>query len=599
MSRTTTTLEDLTTKFPSLDSSLIAALYNDRDSCDATDMAKLDAELELLHLESFASEDSAAWTSDPAGSSTDNGDTASEWTSPDYSETSSSSPSSRSGGSVMLQFLTTAFPHLPSYSLEAKLQDGSAMQNIVEVILSEEYIRELEERGIDGLEDDLARPVHPPLAQWIEPQRKKKKERGRTIVLGDVRQGGATALPTQPKPRAAPTPTAAVRRAMDESPWIRLDSISLRLAQLIPTATPATFLSPFHDPKHATPAAALRFALAGIAQKCTIQILPETLRFLLETFPPEDLAQDADAALEDVALKDDASLCLRAAQGSMEDAIDVLTILRDFAKAPQYGTVHAPAPSTPLIATSSTISQQTLRLVPQRASTAPPEVTTFSQAAAANAKRATTSNNSWQTVERKKKPPPAQPPHSDFIPAYRVGGSSRNPRYHSTAKVQAAGYEEEVTFHRIEARALQRERTEALRHAMRYWRQGNARNLGGEVAIYYAERARELYDAAHTHSLDAARVTVNATRRSTASHDEIDLHGLTIAEAAVVVKEVLKKNPPTPDRPLRIITGKGMHSREYKTVLQPALMSRLSDDGWTVKLWDAGLTVRGRTNAAR
>lgn len=45
--------------------------------------------------------------------------------------------------------------------------------------------------------------------------------------------------------------------------------------------------------------------------------------------------------------------------------------------------------------------------------------------------------------------------------------------------------------------------------------------------------------------------------------------------------------------PLRIITGKGNHSAGRVGVLKPALQSALTEDGWIVTTWDAGLVVRG------
>lgn len=47
-------------------------------------------------------------------------------------------------------------------------------------------------------------------------------------------------------------------------------------------------------------------------------------------------------------------------------------------------------------------------------------------------------------------------------------------------------------------------------------------------------------------------------------------------------------------KPLRIITGRGAHSVNKKSVLKPALRNVLHDDGWLVSEWTGGLDVRGQ-----
>ena len=76
----------------------------------------------------------------------------------------------------------------------------------------------------------------------------------------------------------------------------------------------------------------------------------------------------------------------------------------------------------------------------------------------------------------------------------------------------------------------------------------------------------------------------------------IDLHGTTVAEAIQIVKDVLKDDPPTAARPLKIITGRGKHSTNGVGVLGPAVNNALAEEGWNVGKWDGGLIVRGRTS---
>jgi hypothetical protein len=45
---------------------------------------------------------------------------------------------------------------------------------------------------------------------------------------------------------------------------------------------------------------------------------------------------------------------------------------------------------------------------------------------------------------------------------------------------------------------------------------------------------------------------------------------------------------------VEIITGRGIHSPNKVSVLQPALKNALVRDGWIVDSWDGGLSVRGK-----
>lgn len=55
-------------------------------------------------------------------------------------------------------------------------------------------------------------------------------------------------------------------------------------------------------------------------------------------------------------------------------------------------------------------------------------------------------------------------------------------------------------------------------------------------------------------------------------------------------------SPTYPEKPLKIITGRGKHSVNGVGVLGPAIRSTLAEDGWFVGTWEAGLVVRGRAS---
>src|ERR1700691_4807479 len=97
------------------------------------------------------------------------------------------------------------------------------------------------------------------------------------------------------------------------------------------------------------------------------------------------------------------------------------------------------------------------------------------------------------------------------------------------------------------------------------------------------------------------------SRMSPQNRDTVDLHGTSIAEATVIVKEILQQEGSSPSsyfssyllspdplivqyvhvaKPLKIITGRGKHSVNRIGVLKPAVRTALMADGWFVSMWD-------------
>lgn len=134
------------------------------------------------------------------------------------------------------------------------------------------------------------------------------------------------------------------------------------------------------------------------------------------------------------------------------------------------------------------------------------------------------------------------------------------------------------------------QREELLREAGRAWRGP----LGGEVALYYAQRAREVTEKAREDALDEARGFVEAKRYASDDKRSIDLHGTCVQEAIVITSEILEREGCSPAYPLRLITGRGTHSAGGVGVLKPAVHRALVNKGWDVRMWDGGLVVRGR-----
>ena len=98
-----------------------------------------------------------------------------------------------------------------------------------------------------------------------------------------------------------------------------------------------------------------------------------------------------------------------------------------------------------------------------------------------------------------------------------------------------------------------------------------------------------------------------------ANRDTIDLHGTSVSEAIVIVKDILQQEGSSPStyfssglfllpansffllaKPLTIITGRGIHSVNGVGVLRPAVRIALEEDGWYIGAWDGGLFVKGK-----
>lgn len=98
------------------------------------------------------------------------------------------------------------------------------------------------------------------------------------------------------------------------------------------------------------------------------------------------------------------------------------------------------------------------------------------------------------------------------------------------------------------------------------------------------------------HVCNVASTHLFVLRESGQNGCSIDLHGTTVAEAIQIAKDVLRDDPPTPARPLMIITGRGKHSTNGVGVLGPAVGNALLEDGWNVAKFHGGLTIRGRSS---
>ncbi|KAG1817119.1 uncharacterized protein BJ212DRAFT_152571 [Suillus subaureus] len=367
--------DTLQTEFPQIDTSLLAAIIADhaQEGVDATRSSdQVETIRDILKvLANQAQEDECEL--DDIMSTT-------SLTTPDLCDsitTASESSSSQHSFSSPLGFLQEAFSDVPMERLKRLLReecgetlegDGDIdMERVVEYILNMEHIRDLEERGIDALEDtpspllsgDWETVVHtkpkvtPKLATPT-----KKKAKGRTIKIVDMMQmQHAPSSPT--KTKGMQKEGVAMGAGVDI--WTQVSSLSTQLAALLPPAPPSHFASFFHSPTHATPAHALRAALAALPPTSTTSVKHKakqknpirksnedaetnTLSGLLDLLQASPTFATLDAEQRDT-LYADARVALSAAQNRPDDALDIVWILRDLEHpASQAGIYHLPPP---------------------------------------------------------------------------------------------------------------------------------------------------------------------------------------------------------------------------------------------------------------
>lgn len=529
---------------PPLDSSLIAAIIADYDiSTSSTDelqalrevLSQLadQAEKELVDEDILSEQFSNVHMSSYSitDDTTSSHDVFSPHISPQSSHTAASSTSDASSQhsfSSPLGFLQAAFPHVPTAKLRSALSnaddaDSVDMESVVEGLLSSEFVRELEERGLDGLEDAGVEEEAwmiadgPGKRKKVNPSpmkvAKKGKKRGPTFTFGDVRQ----------KQLERSSPSSPRTAAPD--PWTQLSSVASYLSTLLPTHSASYFSSAFHSPEYSSPAKALRAVLHNVISTPSSSSTPDSeddLRsahtaMLFTMFDvlrasPEYLGLNAE---ERDQMMEDGELALQATHGQPDRAIDIVWLLRDLERDStsgefSWGVYHYPAPvRPPPVPNVGTTARNKLP-------TGPPPVAPPPRGRGVtpgqSGKRDSTpspSQNAWKTIPQRQ---PAGPhPLAASIPAYRkkvrgagngLGKGGKGDVGELSARSDHSG-----RIHELAAR-----RREMLRQAGRAWQKGSAKTRGGEVAFYYAERARELQQQAREEQLDAAREMVHAKR---------------------------------------------------------------------------------------
>lgn len=432
-------------------------------------------------------------------------ETISSWTTPDHGpETAGSQSAASSGSSISstqsfgspLGFLQAALPEVSTARLARALEDAEKtdvdMWDIVAAILTEESIREMEERGWDGLEgqeDGIMDDTNWEMVEMkkkavTKAERKKAQPRPKKIALADIRQQhhihssiAKNGLPTKHPPAGS---------AAD--PWTQMSSFSDHISTLLPPHPPSFFLSFFHSPKYGTSYEALRAALTSLCKDLSTDSDQHTtvLYNLLDVILPE--YEDCDVA-QRTRLISDAELAVAVTQGKGDESLDLVNLLRDLDCNSNMGLYHVqPSESWGDDKPTNSLPLRRQQLPSGPPPVEPPPIPKVKQKAASPpTSRHKPSPFQWQAVPKRKTVDRGPHPLAHHIPAYARDVNGKKTNRNSRSNSIAGSSNSEFRLRMSEA---MRKRNEALREAARMWQQGNSKSRGGEIAFYFAERVR-------------------------------------------------------------------------------------------------------------
>ena len=382
-----------------------------------------------------------------------------------------STSSSAASFSSPIGFLRTAFPGVPSARLESVITDTTCkdgwaedvdIERAVQLLLTQEYIRALEEGGLDALEDDH-NPMHSP--EWLtvkaKGKTKKAKMKMKTYAINDVRQQQhISERPHHHAPRRDMTP-----RSFDVDIWTAVSSISAQLSSLLPPHPESFFKSFFHSPESKSPATALRRALTAITstEDKDVSPLDATVLLSLQDILRSTPEYNEQGPEERERILSDARLCLRAVQSRHGDALDLVWLLHSLdsgesANVPLHSQERQGDNSMELPASTPSFTFEA----------------TYAGSFSGHSPGGTPSQpDEWSLVPRRK-PPLTANPHACFIPAHN--DMNKIPTHQSSS---------ETLKQRL--KYLEERLTETHMSAARAWKRSNSKNLGKEVALYHVD----------------------------------------------------------------------------------------------------------------
>ncbi|KAF9932901.1 hypothetical protein FBU30_007060 [Linnemannia zychae] len=155
---------------------------------------------------------------------------------------------------------------------------------------------------------------------------------------------------------------------------------------------------------------------------------------------------------------------------------------------------------------------------------------------------------------------------------------------------------------RQQAGALLNQRNELFRKAAKAYQASKGKGAGmGGIAAYYADEGKKLDAQGKQWHMRAARAVVQQHRLANNDPNLVDLHGLTVSEAQVVVREAVTQwfsrstmqASRIAGKPLKIICGVGSHSKDRIARLYPTILSLLQKDGWRCEADRGVILVKG------
>jgi hypothetical protein len=412
----------------------------------------------------------------------------------------SSSGSSDHCFSSPLGFLRAALPDAPLPALKRALKhaerDGKEMDmwDLVASLLSTESIRELEERGINAL-DEQDGVFKEEDVQWevVTPRTKKthtptspvkrKRGRGTKIPLIDIRQQN------HGKPRSKSTYQPPLPDL-----WTQASSIATNIATFLPPQSPSFFLSYLHSPKYETPYLALCAALEDLSDASRgldedSRLLVTLLDILFPQYEPLDSEQRSRLVHE-------TQLAIRVTNGRGDDILDIVKLLReldsDFSSGKwELGIYHLPPqrpPPSPIITAGPKINSSLIS--PSDTLRASSPLVPLTSPTTSKSKNVKPDPYQWQTVPARPVPDDSPHPLAQSIAAYAhttTSGRKVKGGGNGYGKGGKGDVGEIPHFqNRIQQHRLKQE--EYLKQAAKMWQRGDKKSRGGEIAFYYAEK---------------------------------------------------------------------------------------------------------------
>lgn len=150
-------------------------------------------------------------------------------------------------------------------------------------------------------------------------------------------------------------------------------------------------------------------------------------------------------------------------------------------------------------------------------------------------------------------------------------------------------------------------RSLALAQAQAAYRKSRSDRLMAGAAGYYGQVSRDLLAASQGYTSAAADALVSAQ----SSRDEIDLHGVNVADGLRIAKDRVEAwwaglgearvngrlGAGDRQKGFRIVTGVGRHSEGGRGKLGPAVGKMLAQEGWKVEAGSGALIVKGRARS--